>query len=87
MNPACMKNTRKAVTSTQTVLMRADQVLGRYRRSAGLGAGGGLEEPEKALDGSEDGNDADHLAAKDGQYEPSGVLLLSKPFQFPLIMM
>ena len=77
MKPACMKNTRKAVTSTQTVFTglttwsACDSRVLQGRR-----ARGGLEEPREALDRHQDGGDPEHLPTEEDRELLANLLLL-----------
>jgi hypothetical protein len=72
-----MKNTRNAVTSTQTVFTALTVLpLDRAAAVAAPPPGGGLEEPREALDRRQHGGDAEHLPTEEDREPLANLLLL-----------
>ena len=77
MKPACMKNTRKAATSIQTVFSGVDHVLRGRRIRGALRAGHRVEEGREDLQCHQQEHDAEHLADEVHREEATRFLLAS----------
>ena len=83
MKPACMKNTRNAVTSTHTVLIGLTKSFAWWATwPNGRRSGRRFEEEGEALHDAQQRHDPEHLAAQDHSHYASGLRVPQPPESF-----